>query len=362
MEFEKYFSVLEDPRDTRKIHHLLIDIIGLSVLGTIAGCQSYDDIEEYGNTHEEWLKKHLSLLNGIPSHDTIERVFESVNPKSFASCFSGWVNAIFPWLEEDLLHIDGKSNRASRDKGADKKMLHTISAFAGTHHLSLLQLKVEDKTNEITAIPELIDMLDIKGRTVTTDALGCQKDIAAHISDKKGFYVLAVKGNQDALLEEIETAFLLTPIESSSHSINKGHGRIEERQCDVISDLHFIDQKIFWAGICRIIRIISKRTISGNTTSETRYFISNKNEQATYFARAIRSHWGIENRLHWVLDVLFDEDHCRKNKANAAENFNLIRKIALNIIRQYKGDKLSLKRRRLKAGWDTNYLDKLLKS
>lgn len=361
-QLEVAFSGITDYRDIRRITHLLTDIIGLAVIGTIAGCLCYEDIEDFGNTHYEWLKKYLKLFNGIPSHDTIERLFENIHPKEFSTCFVAWVSATFPLLDEEFLHIDGKSNKGSRDKSNDKKMLHSVSVFAGNNHLSLAQLKVADKSNEMVAIPLLIDTLDVKDKTITIDAMGCQKTIARVIADKKAHYILAVKANQLALLEEIETAFTLSPISSKSTTKEKGHGREEERTCDVISDLHFIDQQQHWSGLSRVIRLSSKRTIKGETSKETRYFISNKAQESDFFKRAIRSHWGIENSLHWVLDVLFEEDGCRKNKENAAENFNLIRKMGLNILRHYKEDKISLRRRVLKAAWSTDYLDKLLQN
>lgn len=360
MNIEKHFSGISDPRDTRKISHLLTDIIGLSIIATISGCEGYEDIEEFGKTREAWLRKYLQLPNGIPSHDTIERLFEALNPKEFSACFGSWVQATFELTDEQLLHIDGKSNRRSYDSFTGKKMLHSVSVYAGKSRLSLAQHKVDEKSNEITVIEPLLEPLDIKGQVVTIDAMGCQKEIAKVITQKKGHYILSVKDNQKQLHQEIQTAFNITPTAEIHNTLEKDHGRIEERTCSVITDLRFVDEAVNWAALCCIICIVSKRTVNNKTTSETRYFISDVKQNAAFFLHAIRSHWGIENSLHWVLDVIFHEDYCRKRKDNAAENFNLIRKMALNIIRKHKADKKSLRRRRLNAAWDIDYLEKLL--
>lgn len=364
MDFELHFSSIPEHRETHKIRHLLVDIIGLSILGCIAGCEGFEEIEEYGIAKEKWLKKYLKLPNGIPSHDTLERAFHAIQPAAFSDCFIHWVKSTFNISDEHLIHIDGKSSRCSGDSFIGTKMLHLVSAFAGTYHLSLAQIKVEDKSNEIVAVPELLKMLDIEGKTITIDAMGCQMEIAQQIIAQKGNYILAVKENQKSLLSEIEESFLRQQPTSETVTTEKNHGRIEQRSCSVITQLGFMgnETKEKWPCLNSIIRIISDRTLKGSTSTETRYYINNQKENASIYQKAIRSHWGIENRLHWVLDMLFDEDHCRKRKNNAAENFSLVRKIALNIIRAYKGDKRSLKRRRLQAGWRNDYLEELLKS
>ena len=336
MNISHHFKTITDPREISKISHLLTDIIGLSLIAVIAGCESYDDIEDFGKTKEVWLRNYLELPNGIPSHDTIERLFESINPLEFSSCFSLWVLETFNYRDEPFLHIDGKSNRRSYDRFTGKKMLHSVSVFAGKHSLSLAQYKVDEKSNEITAIEPLLAPLDIEAQTVTIDAMGCQKDIAQAIVSKKAYYVLAVKDNQKTLHDEIKAAFSNTIITDTASTLEKSHGRIEERCCKIITDLRFVDESINWIGLCCIVCVINTRTIKGKVTTDTRYFISNKNEKASFFLSAIRSHWKIENSLHWVLDVIFNEDYCRKRKENAAENFNIIRKMALNIIRTNK--------------------------
>ena len=362
MEIEKYFSAVNDPRDQSKISHLLTDIIGLSLIATIAGSEGYDDIEEFGIAREQWLRKYLKLPNGIPSHDTIERVFETINPLEFNACFMNWVRETFNVADSEvLLHIDGKSNRRSADTATGKKMLHAINVFAGKNRLCLAQFKVDEKSNEITVLHPLLKTLDIKGQTVTIDAIGCQRDIAQAITEQGGHYVLAVKNNQPTLHEHIQTAFKVTPIASTHLTEEKNHGRIEKRTCSVITDLRFVDETVNWAALCCIICVASTRIIKDQITTETRYYISSQKQNASFFLAAIRSHWGIENSLHWVLDVLFREDYCRKRKNNAAENFNIIRKMALNIIRNKKDGKKSLRRKRLNAAWDVSYLENLLK-
>jgi predicted transposase YbfD/YdcC len=219
---------------------------------------------------------------------------------------------------------------------------------------------VEDKSNEITLLHPILKTLDIKGQTVTIDAIGCQPDIANAIVEGEGNYVLAVKGNQPTLHEQIQTAFNATPVASTHTTEEKGHRRIEKRSCSVIADLRFVEESVNWAAIGRIICIASTRMVNDKITTETRYYISSQQQHASFFLHAIRSHWGIENSLHWVLDVLFREDYCRKRKDNTAENFNIIRKMALNIIRTKKDDKKSLRRKRLNAAWDVDYLENLL--
>jgi predicted transposase YbfD/YdcC len=362
MNIESHFSKLTDPRDQSKIQHLLTDIIGLSLIASIAGCESYDDIEYFGTTKEEWLRSYLKLPNGIPSHDTIERVYEALNPKEFRACFNSWVQDTFGISDEQFLHIDGKSNRRSGDSYTGKKMLHSVSVFAGKNMLSLAQFKVEEKSNEITAIIPLLETLDIKAQTITIDAMGCQKEIANYIIAQEANYILAVKDNHKTLHEQLKSAFEKSPISDVSNTLEKGHGGIEERTCKVITDLRFVSESCHWKNLNTLICITSQRTIGDKTSTEARYFIGNQEKKASYFLEAIRSHWGIENSLHWILDVVFKEDYCRKRKENAAENFNIIRKMALNFIRtNKKNDKMSIRRARLSAGWDNQYLDNLLK-
>lgn len=241
MNIASTFSSITNPRDTRKISHLLTDIIGLTLIAVIACCETYDDIEELGKAKENWLRKYLQLPHGIPSHDTIERLFEAINPKEFNICFNTWVRETFDHTSDDLLHIDGKSNRRSFDTFTGKKMLHSVSVFSGKNKLSLAQYKVDEKSNEITAIQPLIETLDIAGQTVTIDAMGCQKDIAKAIAEKQAYYVLTVKDNQKALHHEIQNAFKSTAFLDTETTLEKDHDRIEERTSTTITDLRFVD-------------------------------------------------------------------------------------------------------------------------
>jgi predicted transposase YbfD/YdcC len=360
MDFIKHFSGISDYRDQSKISHILTDMVGLCLLGAIANCDDYQEIEDFGNRHQTWLRTYLLLPNGIPSHDTLERLFIHINPIEFNRCFIEWVRVTFALTDEQLLHIDGKSNRRSMDNYSGKKMLHSVSVFAGKNKLSLSQYMVDEKSNEITAIQPLLETLDIKEKTITIDAMGCQKEIAEYIAHEQAYYILAVKDNHKTFHQEIKNAFNNQEITDKASTLEKDHGRIEERTCSIITDLRFIDESTNWKDLCCVIQLVSSRTIGGVTSTETRYFISNNKQNARFFINAIRSHWQIENSLHWVLDVIFKEDQCRKRKGNAAENFNFIRKMALNIIR-YKKDKKSLKRRRKEAAASTQYISDLLK-
>lgn len=359
MDFTEHFSGITDYRDQTRISHLLTDIVGLCLLGTIADCDSYQDIEDFGKVNKVWLGKFLQLPNGIPSHDTMERMFIHINPIEFNSCFIKWVQSTFKFTAAQLWHLDGKSNRGSMDSYRGKKMLHSVSVFVGKHKLSLSQYMVDEKSNEITAIVPLLQTLDISDKTITIDAMGCQTEIAEYIADQKGYYILAVKDNHKTLHEQIAAEFSKQIVADTASTLEKDHGRIEERTCSIITDLRFIDESINWKALCCIIRLVSKRSINGVISEQTRYFISNNNQLAKFFLYAIRSHWEIENSLHWVLDMVFKEDLCRKRKHNAAENFNFIRKMALNIIRQ-KDDKKSLRRRRKEAARSTQYIEDLL--
>ena len=301
--FQQYFSQIKDTRQQWKVKHLLTDIIGLSLLAVISGAESYEDIEEYGLSKKEWLKNYLLLPYDIPSHDTIERLMEAMNPKDFNIHFTNWVKKVFQVEGDFLIHIDGKSNRRSFDHYTGKKMLHALNVYAGEHHLSLAQMKVADKNNEITAIPQLLEILDLKGNTITIDAIGCQQAIAQEIVKSNSFYVLAVKGNQQGLHDQIENAFSLHPISNTDQTIEKSHGRLEERTCSVLHDLRFVDEDHLWKDLSSIIRMKSKRTINNITQEETRYYISNHRKDAPFFQSVIRSHWLIENESNRIYTI-----------------------------------------------------------
>ena len=354
------FSNLTDPRVQGRISHLLIDIIGIAILAVIAECDEWEDIADWARSKEDHLRKHFALPNGIPSHDTFERMFSLIDPIEFQGSFISWVKSIFG-NKNKFVHIDGKSLRGSKDDSQGKKMLHMVGAWSSDNHLLLGQLRTEEKSNEITAIPELLKIIDVKETTVTIDAMGCQKDIASAIILAEGDYVLAVKNNQKTLYEQIENAFQHLPVQSKDETLEKDHGRIEVRQCRVITQLDLVEETFNWDHCQSIIEVQRIRTAKEITTKENAYYISSHNKDAAFMNKVIRSHWSIENELHWTLDVVFGEDKSRKRKKNEGENFSFIRRMALNVLKSYHGDKRSIRRRRKMASYEFKYLENLLK-
>ena len=359
LSFFNVFSKLEDPRIDRKKLYPLEEILFTTLCAVICGAESWYDIEDFGEARINFLKKFFSYTNGIPSHDTIGRFFSLLNPETFKKCFIEWVKNFQKELPE-LIAIDGKTLRRSFDKATDKKAIHMISAFASNSRLVLGQKKVEAKTNEITAIPEMLDLLFIKNSTITIDAMRCQKEIAEKIISKGANYILALKGNQGDLHENIGTYFTDTTPFDYYKEIDKGHGRIEIRECWATSEIDWLDSKNNWSGLCSIIKIKSTRIEKDKESQEIRYYISSLPAQAQKLLLAIRSHWGIENSLHWVLDVTFREDESRIRKKNAPENMAIVRHIVCNLL-QKADQKISLRRRKKKAGWSDEYLENVLK-
>jgi predicted transposase YbfD/YdcC len=308
------------------------------------------------------LKTFLKLPEGIPSHDTFNRVFSLLDPSKLGECFLQWTRAVFRLTKGEVISIDGKTICGSRDKGK-KSIVHMVSAWAEENNIVLGQLKVDDRSNEITAIPELLKLLVLKGCIVTIDAMGCQKDIASQIIDGEADYIFALKGNQGNLLQQTEDAFRFLPVKSVSEETDAGHGRVERRKCSVIDDLSMIEQKEQWKGLQSLIKIDAERYFkaTGKSETETRFYISSLPAEASLLNRSIRSHWGIENSLHWILDVAFNEDSSRKRAGYAAQNFSVLNRIALNILKNDTATKRGIKGKRLKAGWDENYLEKILK-
>lgn len=352
----EYFERFPDHRINRNKKHLLSDIIILSILAVLCGAESWDSIETFGKTKKDFLKTFLKLPNGIPSHDTINRVFSGLRPKLFEKMFVEWASGLKnDTIKKEVISIDGKSIRGSKDSFHEQSPIHMVSAWAASNELVLGQLKVADKSNEITAIPLLLDLLDIEGSIITIDAIGTQVSIADKIIKNEADYILSVKGNQKDLLEQIKGRFDGQDVASTDMTEEKGHGRIETRKCDVITDLTFIDNCSFWTGIKSIIRITSTRELAGKTGTEVRFYISSLDENATNLNSYIRQHWGVENKLHWSLDMIFNEDRQRKRTKNAADNFSYIRKIGLNLLKK-DSSKGSLVTKRLKAGWDESYL------
>ena len=356
-----HFKCLKDPRINRNKQHSLQDILSLVVIGIICGADSWDAIEEFGKAKKEFLSTFLSLPNGIPSHDTINRVFSLIQPKKFELAFISWAKSLKnKEISSEVIAIDGKSIRGSKDSFHGSKAIHLVNAWACSNELVLGQLKVDGKSNEITAIPVLLDLLDIEGCIVTIDAMGTQREIATKIIENKADYILALKGNQGNLEEEVESIFRVQNVEDEAIDIEKNRGRIETRTCQIIRDLKFLDKKENWEGLKSIIKITSIREIGDKKTTETRLYISSLEHSAKEINKYIRSHWAIENSLHWTLDMTFNEDRQRKRDKNAAENFAQAQKIALNLLKIENSTKMSIKTKRLKAAWDNQYLLKLL--
>jgi predicted transposase YbfD/YdcC len=345
----------------------LLDIVSLTICAVICGADGPSDIEEYGHEKYEWLKTFLALPNGIPSHDTIGRVLARIDPHQFQACFLRWMQQLRHLSSGEVVPIDGKTLRHSYDTELDQGAIHMLSAWAATNRLVLGQLKVAEKSNEITAIPELIDALDIAGCIVTIDALGCQKEIARHIIENDADYVLALKGNQDYLYDDVRAVFsaLLqadTPVSTLDYyeTADEQHGRMEVRRYWTTSLLDSLRTKDQWQGLQSIGMVESERSLNGDTTTEHRYYILSLANNAQTFGTSVRAHWGIENTVHWVLDVTFREDMSRIRMDHGPENFALIRHIALNLLQQERSFKGSIKTKRLKAGWNNAYLAKVL--
>jgi len=357
-----FFKNLPDNRIERNKQHLLIDIVILTIIAVICGADSWDSIELFGKSKKEFLLKFLKLPNGIPSHDTINRVISSINGDKFEELFIHWVSSIRDnEIQGEVIAIDGKTVRRSKDSFHNKKPVHIVSAWANSNKLVLGQRKVDDKSNEITAIPQLLKLLDIEGSVITIDAMGTQTKIADEIINQKANYILALKGNNSYLEDDVKNIFKIQKVGSISQTLEKGHGRIETRVCEVITDLNFLEDTNKWRELKSIIRITSKREIQGKTSTEQRYYISSLESSSKDFNSFIRQHWGVENSLHWTLDMTFREDEQRKRNKNGAQNFALIQKIALNLLKTEDTKKISLKSKRLRAAWDNEFLLKILK-
>ena len=369
--FLNHFEALTDPRIERSKEHLLIDIVAIAILAVISGADGWGAIELYGKAKYEWLKSFLELPNGIPSHDTFSRVFARIEPKQFQECFLSWVNSITKKLELEVIAIDGKTMKQSYDRNQSQKPLHIVSAWSASHQLVLGQKKVTKKSNEVTAIPALLELLEIEKSIITIDALGCQKEIAALIIKKKGDYLLALKGNQKLIHKDVKNWFDLAQKEEFAgreHSyyqqIEGGHHRVEKRQIwtVAVSELPPLHNKSLWTGLKTVVMVVSERRLWNKTTTEVRFYLSSLASNAENIAQAIRSHWGIENSLHWTLDVTFSEDKSRIRKDHSPENFALLRRLAINLLKQEKEFKGSLKMKRYLAGMDNNYLVQILDS
>lgn len=362
-----HFSVIKDPRMERTQKHKLIDIFVIVICGIISGYETWVDIGEWASLNKEWLKKYLELPNGTPSHDTLGRVFSMLDPDIFKDQFIKWVQEIRTITKGQVVSIDGKTVRRSLNRESSNKPIHLVNAWCNENQLLLAQEKVDTKSNEITAIPKLLDILDIKGCIITLDAMGCQTDIAKKIVSNKADYVLAVKNNHKGLLDDITPYFKNINMTDSPddydwyQTIEKDHGRFEKRTYCTFSDLDWLKNKHPWVNLKSITQVISERTLNHKTSTETRYFISSLSPSAKKIGFAIRSHWGVENACHWVLDVTFNEDQARARLGHSAENLSLLRKSALNLLKQEKSlAKKSLRVKRLHASQNNDYLATVL--
>jgi predicted transposase YbfD/YdcC len=368
--FQTHFAEIEDPRVERTRRHKLLDIIVVAMCAVICGADDWVDVEAWGNAKLDWLRQYLPLPNGIPSHDTFGDVFSRLKPEQFETSFLGWVQAVMGASGEPVVAIDGKTLRGSHDRGRGKSAIHLVSAWASANQLLLGQVKVNEQSNEITAIPVLLETLALGGAIVTIDAIGTQKPIARTIIDQGADYVLAVKENQGHLHDDVVATFEEAEARQFEHvphtyakTTNKGHGRIETRECWVIERLDYLEALRTaedWSALRSLIMVRAERRLGEQVSVERRYFISSRADPAERQLAVIRSHWGIENELHWCLDVAFGEDGSRIRKGDGAQNFSFLRRLALILLKREKTAKGGLKVKRHKAGWDTAYLIKVL--
>jgi predicted transposase YbfD/YdcC len=360
------FTEMPDPRVVGRTDHHLVDILVLTVCAVLCGADDWEAVEMWGEAKLDWLRQFIPLKNGIPSHDTLGRVFAALDSTTFQACFTRWVATVCGSLAGQVVAIDGKTMRGSHHHRLGKKAIHMVSAFASDQGITLGQLKTEEKSNEITAIPELLAMLALKDSIVTIDSMGCQKDIAAAIIAKEAHYVLALKGNHGKLHEQVAEFFDIAgrydykSVDARPHvTCEKEHGRIESRRVIALSATH-LEGVDAWSGLNSMIMVESMREIGDKRTAERRFYISSLPPDSKQIGDAIRAHWGIENRLHWCLDVTFKEDGCRIRTGHAAENLNIVRKITMNLLRQDTSMKRSIPKKRLYAALHDEYLASVL--
>lgn len=363
----EHFSELPDPRILLKTHHNLVDIVTMALCAVLAGADDWVEIAAHAKARESWFKEFLKLEGGIPSHDTFGRVFALLDPDAFAKCFIDWVRALVN-ISNEVVAVDGKTLRRSHDRSNGKSAIHMVNAWAVSHGLVLGQVKTEAKSNEITAIPELLELLDLKGSVVTVDAMGCQKEIARQIVDQGADYVFSLKGNQGNLHKDVRLLFedaKKDDFKDLSHdsftTVDGEHGRIETRRYTTVADVDWFEEKGKWAKLTSFGMIESEREVGGHMTVETRYFVSSLSSDAKRFAEAARGHWAVENSLHWCLDIAFREDDSRVRSGHAQENLAILRRLALNLIKQDSQRKIGVKASRKRAGWDLDYTKRLLR-
>jgi predicted transposase YbfD/YdcC len=371
-----HFSPMRDPRIERRKEHELIDILVIAVCCLLCGGESFNDMEDFGQAKYDWFKSFLNLRHGIPSHDTFNRVFAALDPQEFLDCFLRWTQSLRAAVPQEIVALDGKALRRALDR--EESVKYVVSAWAESNGLVLGQLKVADKSNEITAVPQLLRVLELSGCIVTTDAMGCQRKIAKEIVEADADYVLALKGNQETVHEEVKSfldatlsekqtprprgAKLSPAAQSLAHleTVEKDHGRLEIRRYYQSDHLDWFADRPKWEKLTSVGMIESIREVDGKTTTERRYYLSSLALDIETFARAVRSHWGVENKVHWIMDVCFREDQSRARTGYAAENLATLRRLALNLLRQEKTKKRGIKGKQLNAGWDHAYLLRLL--
>ncbi len=366
-----HFAQMEDPRSDLGKRHQLLDIIVIAICAVLCGADDWPSVELFGESREAWLRGFLPLPHGIPSQYTFRRVFEILDPAQFRACFRAWVDDAITLTRGQVIPIDGKTLRRSHDRQVGQAAIHMVSAWSTANRLVLGQVKVADKSNEIPAIPDLLELLDIAGCIVTIDAIGCQQAIASTVKRLGGEYALAVKGNQPDLEQALAECFAEAEaqgwrdvVHNVHRTLSKGHGRIETRQCWTIQDpdyLYYVRQFADWDGLQTLVKVRSTRQIEGVVTEKTRYFITSLGNDAKEVLGAVRDHWTIENQLHWRLDVVFREDDSRLRKGHGAENFAVLRHIALSMLQQERSSKISVKGKRLKAALEPEYLDRVLR-
>lgn len=362
----EFFSELTDPRLDRRKRHVLEDIVVLAIGGILGGADDWVGIEAFGKEKYQWFKQFLALPNAIPSHDTFGRVFSLLSPDEFQAGFTRWIHAVAIKTQGQVVPIDGKTLRRSHDRGHGQSAIHLVSAWASENRLVLGQLKTDAKSNDITVIPELLQVLDISGCIITIDAMGCQKNSAEIIIKKEADYVFALKANHENLFKEVTAAFAKADSNNFQdaaidyyETTTKDHGRLEIRRSWVMTNLSEFKHIAAWKNIHLIGMVESERTVRSKTKIERRYYISSLEKNASLFAKAVRLHWGIENSVHWVLDMAFREDDSRVRKGHGPENLAVLRHMALNLLRD-DSTRLGIKNKRLKAGWSTEYLTHLL--
>jgi|tagenome__1003787_1003787.scaffolds.fasta_scaffold20624524_1 predicted transposase YbfD/YdcC len=372
----EHFKTLTDPRVDRRKDHDLIDILIIAICTLLCGGETFNDMEDFGYAKQDWFKTFLKLSNGIPSHDTFNRVFAALDPKEFLDCFLRWTQSLREAVAQEIVALDGKALRRALNK--DQSVKYLVSAWAESNGLVLGQLKVADKSNEITAVPELLRVLELSGCIVTTDAMGCQKKIAREIVESDADYVLALKGNQETVHQEVRDFLDQTLAEqqgprprgarlskaaanlASFETVEKDHGRLETRRYYQSTELGWFADLAKWEGLQSVGMVEAIREVNGERTQERRYYLSSLPLNIELFARAVRGHWGVENKLHWVMDVCFGEDKSRARTGYAAENLATLRRLALNVLKKENTKKRGIRGKQLNAGWDHAYLLRLL--